>query len=727
MNPDPARALPAAIALSLSTWLAAPLIASKAVAAPRPANHAEQDGGSSTYFANFAALQSALRSLDQQHASCRLTSLAKTWQGRDVWLLTLSADPETAASRPALLVVAGLDARHAVGVETALRVARSILADHADLLQDTTIYIVPCANPDGFELRGGKVNLGHIGNVRPVDDDRDGAADENGPSDLNGDGVITMMRRIDPPLDDRATHMADPAEPRLLKRADASKGERPIYSLYVEGIDADNDGLIGEDGIGGVDLDRNFLHRYPEHAADAGPMPLSEPETLALADFVIASKNIIAAITYGRHDNLINVPDGRGTDISGRGPRDLDAGDVELYREVSKKYKELTGQQRAAGSDTAGSFQAWVYAQRGVPSFASTVWGRPDLKEEPRGGGASQNGNAANDAAKPDAVSGEWTGSVTLQDVGEMPFAITLALKADNSVSGTLNAAGQTGGKLVGTFDPAASTANLTADFGDGESGRITAKFQGDTMTGTYETGAGGMNIAFTAKRPTAAVPASSRASETGARASSSQAAASPTTAAAPRRGGGGGNDASKPEDAEGAAWLQYSDTMRDRSGFIEWTPFDHPTLGKVEIGGFVPGFQMNPPAADLDDIGSKQTAFAVDVINRRPRISVQGPEIVKLADGLYEVRFGIANDGSLPTATAMARKARSIFPTVVRISTPVEDIVAGNRINRTWGIGGSGDRAAYFWIVRAKPGSEIAVDVVNPHFGDQKHSATAE
>ena len=165
---------------------------------------------------------------------------------------------------------------------------------------------------------------------------------------------------------------------------------------------------------------------------------------------------------------------------------------------------------------------------------------------------------------------------------------------------------------------------------------------------------------------------------------------------------------------------MKYSDTERNKEGFIEWTPFDHPTLGKVEIGGFVPGFQMNPPASDLDELGAKQTLFVVDVIGRRPNISVQGPEVVKLAGGLYEVRLGIVNDGYLPTATSMARKARSIYPSVVRISTPIENIITGDRVSKTFGIGGSGDRATYRWIIRADDGSDITIDITNPHLGDQ-------
>jgi hypothetical protein len=67
-----------------------------------------------------------------------------------------------------------------------------------------------------------------------------------------------------------------------------------------------------------------------------------------------------------------------------------------------------------------------------------------------------------------------------------------------------------------------------------------------------------------------------------------------------------------------------------------------------------------------------------------------------------------------------MARKARSIHPSVVRISTPIDNIVSGDRVNKTYGIGGSGDRATYRWIIRADNTSDVTIDITNPHLGDQ-------
>jgi len=319
-------------------------------------------------------LAAAMHDLAGTHPACTVDVIGASREGRGILVLTLSADPATAGERPALLVTAGIDGRHFLGTETALRVAREILNSHGDLLAESTVYVIPRVNPDAAEANLRPPMTGHAGTFRMTDDDHDGVRDEDGAVDLDGNGIITMMRRAMPPLDEAATHMADPAEPRLMKKPDSTKGERATYALYPEGLDQDGDGAIAEDGPGAVDLDRNFMHLWPEHKPDAGPYQLSEPESAALATFVIEHKNIFAAITYGRHDNLVKPPDGKGKDVTGRAPKNIDGADVKLYKEISERYREITGQERADTEDIAGAFHAWLYAQRGIPSFAARVW-----------------------------------------------------------------------------------------------------------------------------------------------------------------------------------------------------------------------------------------------------------------------------------------------------------------------------------------------------------------
>src|SRR5262245_38699902 len=73
----------------------------------------------------------------------QVTSLGKSRQGRDIPLLRLAQGEGgvPADERPALVIVAGANAMHRVGIETALRVAEKIAAEHAEQLKDFTVYV----------------------------------------------------------------------------------------------------------------------------------------------------------------------------------------------------------------------------------------------------------------------------------------------------------------------------------------------------------------------------------------------------------------------------------------------------------------------------------------------------------------------------------------------------------------------------------------------------------
>ena len=308
----------------------------------------------------------------------RIDTYGTSREGRPLLVATLAGDLATADSKPAILVVAAMDGLHPAGTEYAVRIGELMLAENPALLDQTTIYVLPLANPDGISANHGPLNRGRRGVSRLVDGDRDGAVDENGPRDLNGDGVISQMRWLNPPLSRPATHLPDPAEPRLMKTPDRSKGEEATHLLMIEGVDDDGDGLVGEDGPGDVRLDRNFPHLWQEHSVDAGPYQLSEPESLAIAEFVLAHPRIVAAVVYGPNDSVVAIPASDKKDKTNQTPIGIDADDKSLYTKISEVYAEHTSQKRATNDADAGGLHSWLYAHRGIPTVSTNGWGRPD-------------------------------------------------------------------------------------------------------------------------------------------------------------------------------------------------------------------------------------------------------------------------------------------------------------------------------------------------------------
>lgn len=593
---------------------------------------------------DFRAASGAGRSLESLRAEldaivaeaptrARLTSIGRSSADRDLALLTLSGDPTHADERPGVLVVAGMDGTRGATTEVALRMARTLLTSHAEVLDGVTVYIIPRANPDAAETFRVLPSPRGALNGRATDEDRDGRIDEDGPRDLNGDGVITLMRQIDPrPGVAVPTLVADERDPRILREPQRALGERARYAVWVEGVDADGDGLLAEDGAGGVDPDLNFPFRWPEFDRRAGMAPLSAPESAALARFVFTHPRLVAIQVLGRHDTLVNVPDARGRDATGRLPLLLDEADAPLWTELAKAYREVSGQSRASGSDPAGSFELWSAVHRGVPTFASTMWGRPDPKPE----------------EKP----------------AEKPAETTAPANASA---------------------PAAS----------------------------------------------AAAPSDTPAPAT---ASTPPAGAAPATAAtddAPRSGRGrgrGGPGARAPDrtpdrsteaqlDPEAAAWLAYSDKDRGGAGFVPWTTFEHPTLGAVEIGGFVPGFRENPPSEALDEIAAKQTAWLLKLAAMRPTMEVSGPSIKTLAPGLVQIDLAVLNTGRLPISMAPGKADGMARPLVMRVTAPLDRVKSGRRIDTTRTLD-PGTRLEAQWIVEERGGEPFQVIVEHPLLG---------
>jgi hypothetical protein len=85
--------------------------------------------------------------------------------------------------------------------------------------------------------------------------------------------------------------------------------------------------------------------------------------------------------------------------------------------------------------------------------------------------------------------------------------------------------------------------------------------------------------------------------------------------------------------------------------GFREWTAFDHPQLGPVEIGGMVNIWSYrNPPGKLLEDICRRNVLFNLRHAACAPRVRVDDLTLEPLGADLYKVRAVVGNHGYLPT-----------------------------------------------------------------------------
>lgn len=291
-----------------------------------------------------------------------LYEVGKSYEGRPILQMTITNKKTgRAQDKPAAFFEGNRHSGEVSSTESVLWLMKYLLESYGkteeitNILNKDAIHLRPINNPDGHNLYMHTAQSNRS-TVRPFDNDGDGLLDEDGPEDLDGDGMILRIRYKDTV---NGNYIIDPRDStgRLMKQVEPGKG---IYSMVSEGIDNDGDGKINEDGIGGLDLHRN----YPENwrpltentgrgwaQGGAGEYPLSEPETRAVFSFLISNPNIY----------IVNSMDTR-VPMHLRAPS-TSAPAERMYPEDSKWYeyfdgigKNITGYERAGAvySDYGG-------------------------------------------------------------------------------------------------------------------------------------------------------------------------------------------------------------------------------------------------------------------------------------------------------------------------------------------------------------------------------------
>jgi len=308
----------------------------------------------------------------------KLTSVGKSHDGRDIMLMIINnpaSGPET--SKAAMYIEANVHGNEIQGGEVCLYTIWYLMENYGRidnvtrLVNERVFYVVPTVNPDGrqyfFESPGGSARSGHV----PVDDDNDGLFDEDGPNDLNGNGVIEQVRKY---LPGKGTHRLSRLDKRIMEAAPF--GEEGDYILLgSEGLDDDADGRINEDGPGGYDPNRNWGSDWQPDYVQNGAMkyPFQLPESRAINDFLVAHPNIAGVQSYHNFGGMILR--GPGAESAGEYP----SADVRFYDELGRQGERLLPFYRYiviwSGLYTVhGGFVDWTNDGLGIISFSNELW-----------------------------------------------------------------------------------------------------------------------------------------------------------------------------------------------------------------------------------------------------------------------------------------------------------------------------------------------------------------
>jgi hypothetical protein len=331
----------------------------------------------------------------------RLHSIGKSFLGKDLLVLEITQRKTAdAAMKPGYWIDGNLHAGEVFGGESTLHTIQTLVSGYridpviTRIVDDYVFYIMPKLNPDGADHYLTRPD-GLRSVVRPLDEDGDGRSDEDPGNDLNGDGYITMMRVRDP----NGTLRTSPEDPRLMVGVNtgsdpaAWKGEWRVYS---EGIDDDNDGSFNEDGVGGIDINRNFPELWlpPPTSFNPGAYPLSEPESRAVADFMISHRNLTGSINYHMAGNVaVHPPSTLRVDPLSGAEIEPSFDDQQVYRRFGAKAIELNDTAKVQVFKVRGASPAtehgmiwgtlidWAYFQLGIFAWIFEVGAPPGAKE----------------------------------------------------------------------------------------------------------------------------------------------------------------------------------------------------------------------------------------------------------------------------------------------------------------------------------------------------------
>jgi murein tripeptide amidase MpaA len=175
---------------------------------------------------------------------------------------------------------------------------------------------------------------------------------------------------------------------------------------------------------------------------------------------------------------------------------------------------------------------------------------------------------------------------------------------------------------------------------------------------------------------------------------------------------------------------LRWSDEELGGDGFVAWRPFDHPQLGRVEIGGFdLIRYWYNIPFDRLEREVAPHSEWLVYLGLASPRLEVRsfGAEPVDGGD-VWRVRLVVENTGWLPThGSQQALDQQAVGDVVAELELPRGARLVSGEAQRKlgqlagrseqrstatwWGYSpGTPDRALAEWLVAAPEGSAVSV-----------------
>ena len=178
-------------------------------------------------------------------------------------------------------------------------------------------------------------------------------------------------------------------------------------------------------------------------------------------------------------------------------------------------------------------------------------------------------------------------------------------------------------------------------------------------------------------------------------------------------------------------------------AAYVDWYEFEHPELGKVELGGWdTINYWFNVPFDRLKDEVAPHADWALFHLLISPLLEVRSLDVERLGESTYLVRLVLQNSGWLPTnVTQKAVERNAVRALEVELDLPDDARLVGGELKTEagqlkgrfdkrsttwWGNDESTtDLAKLEWVVEAPSNTEIGIEARHPRAGTVRRRVT--
>jgi murein tripeptide amidase MpaA len=170
---------------------------------------------------------------------------------------------------------------------------------------------------------------------------------------------------------------------------------------------------------------------------------------------------------------------------------------------------------------------------------------------------------------------------------------------------------------------------------------------------------------------------------------------------------------------------LKWNDEVLKGKGYVDWYAYEHPQLGKVELGGWdFMNMWTNPPLEFLEKEISPFPEWIVWHALISPRLVTLETKVIALGSDSYHIRFVVQNEGWLPTyVTKKALERKVTRGIIAEITLPkgasLESGKARQELGELQGRAykpvfpdeaeeSTDERVKVEWVVKAKKGTKV-------------------